>query len=31
MMTQRAFQLFFDYTYMKLYRYTSYFLVEKGV
>ena len=27
----RAFQLFFDYTYMKLYRYTSYFLVEKGV
>ena len=27
----RAFQLIFDYTYMKLYRYTSYFLVEKGV
>ena len=26
---QRAFQLFFDYTYMRLYRYVSYFLANK--
>ena len=26
---QRAFQLFFDYTYMRLYRYVSYFLADK--
>ena len=26
---QRAFQLFFDYTYMRLYRYVSYFLMDK--